>query len=369
MKILELTNYSAGICGVWQRVLQESIELKKKGHEVKIFTSNKTKGSDKIASCSDKISEIPIHRFPSQKLGGESFMHWKFEKEFNEFNPDIVIVHSYRHPHTTKALKYSKGKNKKVILITHAPFGPGNRRGNFSKALVKLYDIFIGRPSLKRFSKVVAISNWEKPYLKKLGLKGEILVLGNGIPEEFFKLKKSKEQNKIVFLGRIAPIKDLETLIFAFSKIDNKKINLELVGPAEEDYLQKLKSLIKKLNLEKRIIFSGAVYETEEKIKKLDSAKMFILPSKREGMPQALIEAMARSKIVIASNNKGCEDIINSGKNGFLFPIGHSKKLVSLINKVLTLKKSEKSKLEKQAKKSVEKFSWSFIIPKLESLF
>ena len=40
LKILELTNFSAGICGVWQRVKQESLELSKRGHTVIIFSSN-----------------------------------------------------------------------------------------------------------------------------------------------------------------------------------------------------------------------------------------------------------------------------------------------------------------------------------------
>ena len=50
LKILELCPYSAGGCGVWQRVKQESLELKKLGHDIKIFSSNFEKGTDKIIS-------------------------------------------------------------------------------------------------------------------------------------------------------------------------------------------------------------------------------------------------------------------------------------------------------------------------------
>ncbi|MEK6848555.1 MAG: hypothetical protein AABX65_02900 [Nanoarchaeota archaeon] len=63
MKILELTNYSAGICGVFQRVKQEA-ELLSKKHEVMIFSSNATKGSKEIAKPEDLLNGIKIKRFP-----------------------------------------------------------------------------------------------------------------------------------------------------------------------------------------------------------------------------------------------------------------------------------------------------------------
>ena len=48
MKILELTNFSAGICGVWARVREEAVRLAKK-HEVRVFSSNFVKGMDETA--------------------------------------------------------------------------------------------------------------------------------------------------------------------------------------------------------------------------------------------------------------------------------------------------------------------------------
>ena len=149
LKILELTNYSSGICGVWQRVKQESLELARKGHTVKIFSSNATKGSEEIAKLSDKIGKIQIQRFHFKKLGGESFMHWDFEKKAIEYSPDIIIAHSYRHSHTLKALKVKKildrkGKKCKVFLVTHAPFIEKNITRSLTQNLVvKFYDFFL----------------------------------------------------------------------------------------------------------------------------------------------------------------------------------------------------------------------------------
>lgn len=366
MKILELTNYSAGGCGVFARVKQESLLLAEK-HQVYIFSSNHTKGDNKIASSEDKIGKVKIKRFPAKKLGGESFMHWSFQKEVLRLKPDIMIVHSYRHLHTLKALKLAKKINAKVFLVTHAPFIEGDTTRSLKEKLsVKLYDRIIGPKTINKFDKIIAITKWEIPYLIKLGAKKEkIVYIPNGIPKEFFTQKKSKEQNKILFLGRIAPIKDLETLIRSVPLIKNKKIKLEMVGPAEDEYLDKLKKLIKNLNLQDRVIISKPIYEIKQKIKKIDSAKVFVLPSKTEAMPQSLIEAMAREKLTVASNNIGCRDIITDWKNGFLFKIGNPKDLAKKIDHAL---KANNNKIKKQARKSVEQFSWDKIIDKIEKI-
>jgi glycosyltransferase involved in cell wall biosynthesis len=364
MKILELTNYSAGICGVWARVKEESVRLSSKGHEVRVFSSNLEKGTNRIVSADDKVDKIAIKRFPAKKLGGESFMSWNFEQEALKFEPGVIIAHSYRHQHTLKALKIAEIlKNKerkcKVFLVTHAPFGRSETRGLIGNMAVWLYDLFIGRTTINKFDKVIAITKWEIPYLFNLGLKRDkIAYIPNGIPNEFFRVKRTEKiENKILFLGRISPIKNIETAISAIPLLKDKKMIFEIVGPAEESYLARLKSLIRTLKIENRVMFSNPIYDIKEKIKKFDSANVFVLPSKSEGMPQGLIEAMARGKIVVASDIPASRDLITEGKNGFLFDVGDEKALAEIINDLKNVKK-----IGDKARKSVEIFKWSKII-------
>ena len=368
LKILELTNFSAGICGVWIRVREEAVRLAKKGHEVKVFSSNLAKGSNQIALPEEKIGKVRISRFPSRKIGGESFMKWNFEKEAIKFRPDIIIAHSYRHMHTTEALKIAKKIGCKVFLVTHAPFGRDSTRSFLAKIVVLLYDALIGPKTINHFDKIIAITNWEIPYLLKLGAnKSKIEYVPNGIPIEFFTLKKKiKTENKILFLGRVSPIKSIETVLYAMPLFKDNNLTFEIIGPAEQGYLSKLKSLIKRLNIEKRVVFSKPIYDIREKIRKIDSASIFILPSKSEGMPQGLIEAMARGSVVIASDIPASRDLIKNGKNGLLFPVGNNQKLAEKIDIALT---NNLNTLTKETRKSVEKFSWDKIITRLERLF
>lgn len=361
MRILELTNFSAGACGVWMRAKQEAEMLSKKGHEVGVFSSNMVKGTKEVAPKKERLGEIEIHRFPAKKLGGESFMSWNFEKEALAFNPDIIIAHSYRHKHTHAALKLKNKIKCKVFLVTHAPFLSDENRSLPAKIAVNFYDKFLGPGKLKKFDKILAITKWEVPLLEKLGLpKNKIAYIPNGIPKEFFTQKKSREEKNVLFLGRISPVKNLETFIKAINILKN--VNAEIIGPAEGEYLKKLKSL----NPNKNIKFLEPIYNTKQKIKKIDEAKIFVLPSIRESMPQSLIEAMARQKIVIASDNLGAKELIEDGKNGFIFETGNEKQLAEKISFAL---KEPLTKVKKQARKDVEKFSWEKVIKKLESLF
>jgi glycosyltransferase involved in cell wall biosynthesis len=367
MKILELTNYSAGGCGVFARVKQESIELLNLGHDVIIFSSNLTKGSNQIAPPTERIDNLLIKRFPSKMIGGESYMKWDFENEARKFKPDVIIAHSYRHLLSHKAIKISNEIGAKVFLITHAPFVKDNStRSFFSKLAVRFYDYFIGPKIISKFDRVIRITKWEEPYLVSLGVTNSAYI-PNGIPDIFFNSKDSYKFNfkKILFLGRISPIKNLEILIKSFSEIKkiNPKVELELVGPPEEPYSDNLKKI------SKNIIFSPPIYDLKKKIKKFKEADIFVLPSHREAMPQSLIEAMSLGKLVISSKTEGGKEIINDGVNGLLFDLNDHK---SLTEKLLFSTDKNNinliEKIRKQARKDSERFKWKRLSKEMEKI-
>lgn len=368
MRILELTNYSAGICGVFTRVKHESELLTGLGHKVMIFSSNLEKGTGKKVSQTDKIGMVQVQRFNAKKLGGESFMQWDFEEAAIKFKPDIVIAHSYRHTHTMKALKLKKKLNCKVFLVTHAPFIQANKtRTLLQKLIVTLYDTLIGPWQLKKFDKIIVITKWEIKHLVKLGVWPEkIIYIPNGIPKEFFSSRSySHETQRILFLGRVSKIKNLEILIDALGKLKNNKITVEIVGPTEKGYFNELTNLVTRKKLQKRIIFSQPIFNIKDKIKKLDSASIFVLPSKSEAMPQSLIEAMARERIVVASDTPGTQELILNKKNGFIFENNNANALAETLTHVL---ESSSINVKKNARKSVEKFSWDKVLIKLNEL-
>jgi glycosyltransferase involved in cell wall biosynthesis len=356
MKILEICPFSYGACGVWTRAKNESLEFSKLGHKVAIFSSNLEKGTNRIVESQDKIEDIEIFRFPSTKYPfSQNVTFFNFEKQLEIFSPDLVITHLL-HPHSFKALKICNKLNIPIFLVTHAPF---NVKRNFPLNLVTDFWNWRNKFRINNFDKIISIANWELPYLKNLNITDEkISYIPNGIPQEFFIQEESKEQNKVLFLGRISQVKNLETLIESAKKLP--KIKFSIVGSPEKSYLEKIQK-----DLPKNVEIKEPIYNLKEKIKLIDEHKIFVLPSLREAMPQVLIEALSRGKIVISSNTDGGKEIIHDKENGFLFDIGNSEQLTELIKKNLKANK----KIKENAKKSSKKYSWKILIKKYEKLF
>lgn len=364
MKILEICPFSAGICGVWSRVKQESIEFLKKGYDVHVFSSNETEDGEVVEKSEEILEEIKIKRFQITRKQGYA-LWFNFKKEALELKPDMIICHCFRKPYLGPAIKIAKKIGAKIFLVTHAPFVDKELRSKKLNFIIRLYDKFYGKKIMNSFDKVVSICKWEKGDLLKLGCdKERIEYIPNSISDNFFSQKKAEEKNKILYLGRIHPVKDIEVLIEAFKKSDlNKNHTLEIIGPKQGEYYEKIKCLAKE-----NIIFSEAVYDIDKKIEKIDQAKIFVLPSKREAFPFGLVEAMARGKVIISSRTKGAKELIKDCKNGFLFEIGNSTELESLLNSVEKISEEGKNKIRNSAIKTVEKFRSSEIIKKWEKL-
>jgi len=368
MKILEITEFSAGICGVWSRVFHESKELVKKGHEVFVFSSNLEKGTGRTVVEEEVKNNVKIFRFKNKsgifdRIISKNVTHFDFEKKFAEINPDIVITHLI-HPHSFKALKMCMKKNKPCILVTHAPFNvPRKFPLNFATWLY--YNLKV-KPLINQFNKVMTITRWEIPYLKSLGVaEDKIFYLPNAVSSEYFEQKINKfSGKKILFFGRIAPIKNIPLLISAFKSISGKfeNIKLILVGPIERGY-ESIKN-----SVSENISFEKPVHETKNKIRCLQTADIFVLPSLREGLPISLIEAMALGKIVISSKTDGGKEVIEDGVDGLLFNIGNSSELSAKIEEVLNMKTSEISKMQNNARTKAREFESKRIIAQLNTI-
>lgn len=368
MRILELTNYSAGGCGVWHRVKQEARALAERGHEVLVCSSNRIKGMPGVADSVDHLGKVDIRRFPAWKLGGESYMLWNPEKAVSLFKPDVIIAHGYRHPHTHRALRLGKQNSARVYLVTHAPFGRDGTRGVFARFYVnQIYDRFIGPHKLKQFTKILTITKWEEPSLTQLGVhKEQITYVPNGIhPECLVGTKPGTGKEAVLYMGRIAPIKQLETVIQALALLE-ERLPVTFVGPAEQTYLAYLRTLVREKGLERWITFIDTRYTLREEIAWLDKNQYFVLPSKSEGMPQVLIEALARGRMVLASDNQGNAELIKHGKNGLLYTNGDPLALAGLLTSLQTMSSYKKEHLGKEGVHTAKQFLWPVVLDRLE---
>ena len=114
--------------------------------------------------------------------------------------------------------------------------------------------------------------------------------------------------------GQISIRKNHELVIRALSKISDEKVKYLIVGFGEEE--ERLKRIVMDLQLNERVVFAGYRGDVKELLHAVDA---FAFPSLQEGLPVALMEAMAAGLPVVASRIRGNVDLIEDGKGGFLY--------------------------------------------------
>ncbi|WP_316791767.1 glycosyltransferase [Pedobacter frigoris] len=135
----------------------------------------------------------------------------------------------------------------------------------------------------------------------------------------------------VLAVGRLSYEKGFDRLIEAFSKVRIKNIDLLIVGQGIEK--QNLENLIHKLRLDDRVILAGAKDDLQHYY---NQAELFVLPSRNEGYPNALIEAMSAGCACVAMDCEfGPSEIIEHGINGVLVENGNISMLTKSIFNIL----------------------------------
>lgn len=149
----------------------------------------------------------------------------------------------------------------------------------------------------------------------------------------FPKLHKDNKTYRLVFVGSLNQLyKGPDVLIKSLSLCIKNGLNLRLAILGGGKYENHLKLLAKSMGVEKNIEFTGMV--TRDKVfEYLDQSDLFVLPSKTEGLPRALIEAMARGLPCIATNVGGIPELLGEEA---MVPPNDIKALASKITEILT---------------------------------
>lgn len=152
------------------------------------------------------------------------------------------------------------------------------------------------------------------------GLPGfEIQVIPNGVDTVRFAPAAGERPPgppRLLFVGRLSAQKNLLTLLEALASLRGR-VEGELVLAGDGPERERLAQRAAALGLGKRVRFAGWVGR-DELPGLYRGADLFVLPSWDEGMPNALLEAMASGLPVVASRIAGNEELVREGVNGYL---------------------------------------------------
>src|SRR5262245_20510267 len=124
--------------------------------------------------------------------------------------------------------------------------------------------------------------------------------------------------------------KGLDTVIESLPAILHAVPDLHYVVVGCGDDRSHLETLAKQLGVAERVLFVGAAADSHELIAYYDACDVFLMPSQQEGFGLVFLEAIARSKPVIAANFGGAPDIVSDSNTGYLIEYGDREKLAEL---------------------------------------
>ena len=201
-----------------------------------------------------------------------------------------------------------------------------------------------------------------------------IHVIYNGVefPENVEEVNLHEKYNldptsKIIFsAGRLAHQKGFDLLIDIAVKAKADNLNWKFIIAGEGKLKSVLNSIAAKNGVSDMVHFIGFSNEIPAH---LAASDVFVLPSRYEGMPNALLEAMASGKASVATNVNGAPELVEDGVSGFLVETENSNQLFDKLHELLTNEKLRKT-MEDKAKGIVKNhFTIEKMIDALEKLF
>ncbi|WP_373207925.1 glycosyltransferase family 4 protein [Clostridium paraputrificum] len=241
-----------------------------------------------------------------------------------------------------------------------------HQRNIFGKKL-NLFRNIIYRFLSKRVTNIIAISQEVKNDLISRGIKKDkIILLHNGIKLKLIEnshndtdIRKEfcidKEKKIVLTVAQARPEKNIECLIRAIPYIKTKGLEFIVVGGGS--LVPDLNKLAKELNI-KNIQFIDKRNDIPDIMRQSD---LFVLPSKREGLGNVLMEAMVNKLPIIASRTGGIPEVVNDEVSGLLFKSGESIELSEKIDLLI----NDKSLEEKFVKNGYEEVYSKFNIDKI----
>jgi len=207
--------------------------------------------------------------------------------------------------------------------------------------------------------------------LTELGITtNRILYLPNSIDVNFFKPKEEKEDNLLLYLGRIVPVKGLHVLLESLRYI-KQSTRLVIVGPIGDfKYYQDILEHIERENKKgkHKITYLGIVPQAEL-MKIYQEASIFILPSFWEAFPVVILEALSCETPVITTPVGGNPEVIRNSENGILVPPNNPLKLAEAIQHLID-NKDIRIRMGKEGRKWVIKnFSLEVIAKRLCNIY
>jgi glycosyltransferase involved in cell wall biosynthesis len=351
IKILQLGS-PTGLYGAERWILALINNIRKKDIEIVVAVIKDDPGLN--ADICKEAEKIGVSTKIFNAYGRVNFSAVRQVKEYIlKHNINILHTHGYKTDIIGLFARYGTGC--KLVTTPHG----WSKNAGFK---LKVYEV-VDRFSFHFFDAVVPLSEEIYDGLKRVPFLGKKLqIIMNGVDiKDIDNIKKVsaemvdwKVRNYFVigYIGQLIERKGLDVLLKSVSSLKDIEWRLAIIGDgSEKDKLVRLSNI---LNIEDRVRFFGF---REDRISFLRGFDIFVLPSRLEGVPRCVMEAMAANIPVIVSDIPGCRDLIKQQETGLLFRPDDVDALCQAV-RILFTNNALRVLLSDNARKAVEN-NWS----------
>lgn len=337
--------------------------FKDNGYETFVAAKNDFENKENcIVPYCDHYIDINFSRSPLNKNNFLAYKHIKALIEKEEF--DIIHCHTPVGGVVTRLAAKSIKSNKPVIIYTAHGFH------FYKNAPLKNWIMFypIERYLSKYTDILITINQEDYEIAQKFSCKKVFLV--NGVGVDLDKFSNERKENRIsnclvlLSIGELTRRKNHIIILYAVSKLVKMGYKIEYWICGSGELKEDLENKVKALDLTETVKFLGFTKDVAGVLRKSD---IFIFPSLHEGLPVALMEAMASGLPCIVSKIRGNIDLIVDNKGGFCI----DNKAEDFIEKIKLLYENPKEmkKFGEFNKQRIKDFSLEIVIEQMENIY
>lgn len=286
-----------------------------------------------------KVTILPIEAFESST----SFLTLRNKIKnvisvyFNKYQPDAVIIRgagSIGYLASRYCMSMNMSYGIEVIGDPYDVFAPGVIKHPLRAILRRLFTYF-QKKAVYNASSVIYVTQNKLQTRYPSNPKAFQTYASDVVINEVVRNLRTVNYDslfKLISVGSLEQMyKGPDILLKAIKLLVDKNINISLTWLGHGKHLQEMAELADNLNITNYVNFKGSV-DNVTLIQNLDESDIFVLASRTEGLPRAIVEAMARSLPCIGSNVGGIPELVNTK---LLFDVENSKQLADKIDMLI----------------------------------
>lgn len=344
-------------------------ELVKLGHKVTVWCADVPEHEEKEF----QRGGINVVRLtPKRILGGIDPIVSTKHLNIEEF--DLIHLHDTLPTLIRQVLKRAKKQKKPVITTYHNDYVKYGFTANLIK---RIRWVIQGRRTLHSSNGKIVLTPFFEKLLRKKGVKGKIDIIPNGfVPINESAVRPSKlskniehERPILTFIGRLSEQKGLDVLLNAWEiSGSNSKPNFDLIIAGKGELKEWLDGRVNDIKFSNQIHVLGVVSELEKQWL-FENSTGIVIPSRFEGLPTVLLEAMHNKLPVIMSDVNELGELVNNAKCGLSFKSGSNIELSKIMNELIISSKKQLNEWGDAGNIAAEKYLWVNITKEILKLY